>query len=214
MEHKYRLRRAESLQGNIWWRAFLDDPYYGHCRLKVLEDMLTPSEEPHFLSIPAVKKEQFLYIEDDSLPLLIGTQSGTIPRPGIFNDSKVRVVATLGINLLSGMISGVSITRYEGPKAIEQLHTIPFPQSINMSEILCYPFPEILQVEFGFKKQAPLYSQRAEIARTPVQHFQNMSYREDFVPRKANLGRARSMLLVNEFQGSHPDAPYEQVQGV
>ncbi len=205
MEQEYRSLRVESLQGNIWWRAFLDDPYFGHFRLKKLVGSLAASYEPHFFAVPTVGREEFQAVENDRLPLLLGSQFGTTPRTiDIFNDKQDRLVATLGISALSGCMSGVSINQYAGPKIIQKMHTILFPKSINMNEILEFPFPEVLQVEFGFKKQPPLYSQRAEIARTPVQHFQNMSYRDDFVPRKANLGRARSMLLVNEFKDATP----------
>ncbi len=205
MQHQYRAFRTETLPGNIWWRAFLDDPDYGHYKLKRLDTSLTERFNCHLSVVPAVGKEEFILLEKDRLPLLIGTQFSTSPRPDyIFNDKQNRVVAAIGFSPFSGIILGLAIHQYIGPKCVNHLHSIQFPKSIRMTEILNYPFPEVLQVEFGFKKQGPLYSQRAEIARTPIQHFQNMSYRDDFVPRKANLGRARSMLLVNEFKGATP----------
>ncbi len=199
------LDRIMTLQANLWWRSFLDDPDYGHYKLKRLKGSISSHYELRLSVVPLVELEEYKTIESDRIPFLIGSQFGTYPRPeDVFNDGKERTVAILGFSMLSGNMGGVTIYKYKGAKAIFKLHSIDFPHHIKMNEILPFPFPEVLQVEFGFKKQPPLYSEKAEIARTPVQQFQNMSYRNDFIPRRSNLGRTRNMLLVNEYKGITP----------
>jgi len=191
--------RIYTLQANLWWRSFLDDPFYGHYRLKMLRGSIAASLESAIPVVPIVEKAEFLAIEDGRLPFFTCTEFGLSPKPiKVFHDQAERTALLLNYSAYSGCIHSISISRFLGFKVIKELHSIPFPKHINMSEILDYPFPEILQVEFGFTWKPPLFSERTEIARTPVQHFQNMSYRDDFIPHKSNLGRARSMLLINE----------------
>ncbi len=54
------------------------------------------------------------------------------------------------------------------------------------------------------KNQSPIFSGWAEIARTPIQHFQNMSYREEIGSGIRKLDKAKNMLLINEFNDVVP----------
>ncbi len=205
MEDTTQLYRISILQGNIWWRAFLDDPHYGQYKLKRLKAKLPTQYEYQMDAVPEVDIAEFMAIEKDRIPIIIATQFFTSPGPSdVFMDDQIRTVASVNLSALSGCLFGISIWQYKGSKPIKKLKDILFPNYYKMKEVLDYPFPEILQVEFGFKKRPPIFSQRTEIARTPVQHFQNMSYRDDFVPRKSNLGRARHMLLISNDNGATP----------
>jgi hypothetical protein len=205
MEQTEAREKLLGLQCNIWWRAFLDDPFYGHYKLKRVKSPFPRAWEPRTSIVPVVDKDVFCTIEDHRLPFFTKTQVGLSPNPDLlFKDSEVREAVILCFSVYSGAIDSISIYRFKGPRPVEELQIIPYPNHIKMLEILDSPFPEVLQVEFGFKKRNPLFSERAEIARSPIQQFQNMSYRDDFIPHHTNVGRARSMLLVNEYMGITP----------
>ncbi len=206
----------KTLQANLWWRAYLDDPFYGSFQLKRLKNGMPSYCDILMSMIPGVELEEFREIESDRLPLFAGSQFGIFPRlEDVFNDTKERTVVILNFSMLSGCMAGVSIYKTRGPKAIKKLNTIEFPNHIKMAEILPIPFPEVLQIKFGFKGQPSVFSGMAEIARTPVQHFQNMCYREESGAGARKLDRAKNMLLVNEFNGMVPmyflskDRPFE-----
>lgn len=142
----------KTLQANLWWRAYLDDPFYGSYKLKRLRGSLSYNNEVLMSMIPMVELAEFQKHENDRLPLFAGTQFGLHPRAeDVFNDDKERNVAILSFSLLSGVMSGVSIYQFKGPKCIRKLNHIEFPNHIKMIEILPIPFPEILQIKFGFK---------------------------------------------------------------
>ena len=120
-----------TLQGTIWLQSFLDDPVYGHFKLKRLKGSLSAFYEPRLNVVPAVELEDFRVIDADYLPLLVGSQFGTFPQPEVvFKDGKDRTVVILGFSMLSGVMSGLSVYKFKGPKAISKIHSIEFPHHL------------------------------------------------------------------------------------
>jgi len=125
MDQTERLGRIMTFQCNIWWQSFLDDPVYGQFKLKRLKGSLSVFFEPRLHVIPVVELDDFRAIETDCLPFLVGSQFGIFPRTEqVFNDGKERTVAILSFSMLSGVMSGLSVYQFKGPKAISKLHTI------------------------------------------------------------------------------------------
>lgn len=70
-----------------------------------------------------------------------------------------------------------------------------------MTNILPIPFSETLKLEIGLDGRPPIYSLDVEVASTPIQQFQNLSFRgygNTFVEQKAY------MLLINESKLATP----------
>lgn len=79
-------------------------------RFKILPKGYPPFElDPDYFDV--VDLVEFNKIENNRIPLFIGTQCGIFPRPnnieGFFNGNKI--AAILGKSLLSGHVAGVSI---------------------------------------------------------------------------------------------------------
>lgn len=93
-----------------WIPKLKNDPNYSQIRFKRLEKGYPPFEIEESL-IDTVSLEEFIRIEDNRLPLFIGTQFGIHPNinniPDLFNGAKL--VAILGKSMLSGCVSGVTL---------------------------------------------------------------------------------------------------------
>ena len=93
-----------------WINRFQADPKYGKIRFKRLESGYPLFEIENSL-IDVVEMDVFVKIEDDRIPLFVGSQFGLNPKmnqiPNFFNGRKV--IAILSKSLLSGAVSGLSL---------------------------------------------------------------------------------------------------------
>lgn len=98
----------------LWIQKFKQDPLHGHKRFKRLQTGYPPFEIDDDL-IDIVDLESFIKVEEDRIPLFIGTQFGIYPRidkvPNFINGRKL--VAILGKSLLSGHVAAVSLHQIE-----------------------------------------------------------------------------------------------------
>ena len=93
-----------------WIKNFKNDQEHGQKRFKRLCKGYPPFEIDEAL-IDVVEFEEFIKIEEQRIPLFIGSQFGINPRidkiPQFFNGEKV--IAILGKSLLSGHVTGLSL---------------------------------------------------------------------------------------------------------
>jgi hypothetical protein len=97
-----------------WIQLFKSDALYGLKRLKWLGTSHPPFEVDASL-FDYVERSDFIKIEKDRIPLLLGSQFGLNPNidlmPEFFNGTKL--VAILNKSLLSGHVAGLSICQIE-----------------------------------------------------------------------------------------------------
>ena len=97
-----------------WIKKLKNDPVYGTIRFKKLETGYPPFDIDDDL-IDTVDMDEFLRIEQDRIPLFIGSQFGIHPKireiRHFFNGKKRWAI--LSKSLLSGMVSGLSIYQIE-----------------------------------------------------------------------------------------------------
>lgn len=95
-----------------WIARFKSDSQFGHMRLKRLNVGYPPFDIDEDL-VDWVDLEEFIRIEENRLPLFIGSQFGIHPNlnelPNFYNGEKL--IAILGMSLLSGCVAGLSIYR-------------------------------------------------------------------------------------------------------
>jgi hypothetical protein len=95
----------------LWIQHFLAHPEYGNKRFKRHDGNYPPFHiDPEL--IDTVTFEEFAKIEEDRIPLFIGSQFGVAPgisRPEFFNREKI--IAVLAKSLLSGSVAGLMIYR-------------------------------------------------------------------------------------------------------
>jgi hypothetical protein len=97
-----------------WIQLFKSDGLYGSNRFKWLGVNHPPFEIDDKL-FDYVTKDDFIKIEKNRIPILLGSQFGIYPNidkmPEFFNGTKL--VAILGKSLLSGHVAGLSIYQIE-----------------------------------------------------------------------------------------------------
>jgi hypothetical protein len=97
-----------------WISKLKNDVRFAHLRFKRLDKGYPPFEIDANL-IDFVDEQEFNSVEEDRMPLFIGSQFGITPRindiPDFFNGKKQ--VAILGKSLLSGTVSGLTIYQIE-----------------------------------------------------------------------------------------------------
>jgi len=95
-----------------WVAHFKNDEQFGNKRFKFMESCEISFHIDEGL-VDFVGQEEYDRIEDDRIPLLIGTQFGIAPgfSPDFFNGDKV--VAILAKSLLSGAVNGVRFYRVD-----------------------------------------------------------------------------------------------------
>lgn len=93
-----------------WIKNFINDQDYGQKRFKRLKKGY-PRFEIDEAIIDIVEFEEFIKIEEQRIPLFIGSQFGINPRideiPRFFNGEKL--IAILNKSLLSGHVAGLSL---------------------------------------------------------------------------------------------------------
>jgi len=91
----------------LWLKHFKDNKQFSHFRFKI-------PQSKHYIDIDKdlidiVDKETFLKIEENRIPLFLGTQFGVYPQYDIKEIAhQSRIIAILGKSLLSGNVSGVT----------------------------------------------------------------------------------------------------------
>ena len=95
-----------------WWEHhLLNDAEFGDIRLKTLKTTLYLTFKTAEVVVDQVSINEFLKMESDRLPLVVGTQFGLFPRlnevKGFFLEP--RIVALLSKSALSGNVAGLSI---------------------------------------------------------------------------------------------------------
>lgn len=97
-----------------WINKFKNDQEHGQKRFKRLDKGYPPFEIDKAL-IDIVEFEEFIKIEEQRIPLFIGSQFGINPRiddiPELFNGRKL--IAVLSKSLLSGHVSGLTVYQIE-----------------------------------------------------------------------------------------------------
>jgi len=97
-----------------WIKKFIDEPRHAQKKFKRLDKGYPPFDIDEEL-IEIVEFEEFVKIEENRIPLFIGTQCGINPRINnmqeFFNGRKL--VAILGKSLLSRHVSGLSLYQIE-----------------------------------------------------------------------------------------------------
>jgi hypothetical protein len=95
---------------DFWIDNFINDRNYGHMRFKRLEKGYPPFVIDDEL-IDTVEFEEFIKIENDRIPIFIGSQFGINPRikeiPNFFNG--IKLIAILSKSLLSGCVNGLTL---------------------------------------------------------------------------------------------------------
>ena len=93
-----------------WIKNFKNDLDHGQKRFKRLNKGYPPFNIDEAI-IDIVEFEEFIKIEEQRIPLFIGSQFGISPRideiPQFFNGEKL--IAILGKSLLSGHVAGLSL---------------------------------------------------------------------------------------------------------
>ncbi|MDG1148000.1 MAG: hypothetical protein P8N52_06825 [Crocinitomicaceae bacterium] len=93
-----------------WVNNFKNDPQHGQKWFKRLKTGYSDFNIDKSL-IDIVELEEFIKIEDQRIPIFVGTQFGIYPRidqvPHFFNGEKL--LAILGKSILSGCVSGLSL---------------------------------------------------------------------------------------------------------
>ncbi len=110
---KETLNKLEKIQlyKTYWMKNFIQNPQFGKKRFKRIANNFPDKVELDDTYVDLVDIEDFIKIEDERIPLFIGTQFGIYPHfediPNFFNGKKL--VAILGKSLLSGVVSGLSL---------------------------------------------------------------------------------------------------------
>ncbi|AXT19803.1 hypothetical protein D7030_01430 [Flavobacteriaceae bacterium AU392] len=109
--YKVTLNWVDNLYKNNFWQDI---------RFKKLKSGYPKFDFPEHL-IDEVELEEFLLVEDNRLPLFIGSQYGIHPNPEETFKGYDRsiLVAKLDKSLLSGHVSGLSICSYKGGRFYE-----------------------------------------------------------------------------------------------
>jgi hypothetical protein len=96
------------------FKKLSSDKNWNKLRFKKLKNGYPIFKFPEHL-IDDVDIEQFLLVEENRLPLFIGSQFGIHPNPNeIFkNVTKSILIAKMNKSLLSGLVSGLSISVYK-----------------------------------------------------------------------------------------------------
>lgn len=95
-----------------WIQHFKKDPIYGNKRFKFLKDLQMPIQiDPDIVDY--VGEDEFSKIEEDRIPLGLGTQFGIYPRivgtPNSAFCNGEKVVAFIAKSLLSGHVDGLNL---------------------------------------------------------------------------------------------------------
>lgn len=94
-----------------WIDTFDADPTWSHVRFKTFGKLpgYIPDRFPARLW-ELVSREDFEKVEENRLPLFMGTQFGISPRPHtVLPNDQERIIAILGYSALSGNIGGLSV---------------------------------------------------------------------------------------------------------
>ncbi len=98
-------------QTSRWESRYLEDEDYRSVGFKRLSTLSEQMYRITSVKVDAVNLDHFLNLEEDRIPLLIGSQFGIFLRlngiPGFF--SEPRIVALLSKSLLSGSVAGLTI---------------------------------------------------------------------------------------------------------
>ena len=93
-----------------WIKNFMNDQDHGQKRFKIINKGYPPFEIDKTL-IDIVEFDEFIKIEEQRIPLFIGSQFGIDPRiddiPQFLNGQKL--IAILGKSMLSGGVAGLSL---------------------------------------------------------------------------------------------------------
>jgi hypothetical protein len=98
-----------------WIRHFKQNPAYGHLRFKKLDQVKFgyPRFDINESLIDIVDLETFTRVEDNRIPLFIGTQFGLHPWfydfPEFYKENKI--IAVLGKSVLSENVDGLQIIK-------------------------------------------------------------------------------------------------------
>lgn len=106
--------KEDKPKAKYWIKNFKNDRVHGYKKFKRL-NVGYPRFEIDKAIIDTVEFEEFLNIEEQRIPLFIGSQFGIYPRideiPNFFNGRKV--IAILSKSLLSGHVSGLKLFQIE-----------------------------------------------------------------------------------------------------
>ena len=95
-----------------WWELhMLNDKLYSNVRFKTLLGETYNRYRINEFQVDKVPLKKFLLLEQDRLPLIIGTQFGFFPKPSQIKEfyTEPRIIALLSKSALSGRVAGVSI---------------------------------------------------------------------------------------------------------
>ena len=107
-----------------WIDQVKNDPKYGKLRFKYLKSIsgrIAITDE----IADCVELDEFLQIEENRIPLLMGSQFGVFPKPEeIFkDDSEERIIGILGQSMLSGCVAGMFLYVFSNNKLGEKFYT-------------------------------------------------------------------------------------------
>ena len=90
----------------LWLKHFKNNKEFNHFRFKTVESKFYIDIDKKIIDI--VDKETFLKIEENRIPLFLGTQFGVYPQYDIKEIAhQGRIIAILGKSLLSGNVAGL-----------------------------------------------------------------------------------------------------------